>query len=169
MKRARGPLTEELKQRYLDLIADGVEPHRAARAIGRTGTQMRRLRNPASVHYEPGFEGRYTEAYEGQARAHLERLRNEVRERMFDRKDPASLALLKMEAEAHLPEYEHKRKSTVLHGQTGPFQIQAVLPKVTQEALDNLTREELEYLVNKLKELAASTDPQLRVLEGGSR
>lgn len=155
-------------ERYLQLIADGLEPHRAARAIGRTATQMRRLRNPESVNFVEGFQERYDEAYKVHEQAHLDKLRNEVRERMYDRSDPASLRLLVMEAEAHLPEYVHKRQSKVVHGQDGPFQIQAVLPKVTQEALDSMPREELEELIAGLRKLASSTQPELRVLEGGT-
>lgn len=164
LPRSRIP-TREQKLRYLQLIAEGLSSKLAARACGSTGTRFRALRNPEGHHFDQEFAAAYELAYDEGRPAYEERLRIELRERAFDRQDPASRAFLKMEVEALLPEYEHKRTRYTKVGQDGPFQIQAIFPTISQEALDNMSIEELEDLVGKIKSLMGM--PELRAIEGG--
>lgn len=165
LPRSRIP-TREQKLRYLQLIAEGLSSKMAARACGSTGTRFRALRNPDGYHYDQEFSEAYEIASEEGRPAYEERLRIELRERAFDRGDPASRDFLKMEVEALLPEYEHKRTRYTKLGQDSPFQIQAIFPTISQEALDAMPVEELEDLVARIKVLTGQ--PNLRAIEGGA-
>lgn len=163
-----GAVSDEHKSRYLDLIASGVEPARAARAIGRTGSFMRRVRTEGCHHYDKDFSESFAAAYEIYEALYNERLAKELRERLFDRDDPASARLLAMEVQARLPQYVHKREKQLKIGQDTPFQIQAVIPTVSQEVLDKMPIDELEALVEKLRYLESQSRPEgLRAIEGG--
>lgn len=50
---------EQLKDAYLELIADGVVPDMAARKLKKTATWFRRRRSPESAHYDEDFALRY--------------------------------------------------------------------------------------------------------------
>lgn len=160
-------VNEQQKVKFLELIAQGHSTAVAARAAGSTGTKFRALRNPDAVNYEEGFNERFRSALELGKEAYKDKLRQEVRERAFDRDDPASASFLKMEAEALLEEYEHRRKKQLTVGQDSPFQIQAVLPMVSQEVLDAMPVEELEELIQKLRRLAGQEEPPpLQLVQG---
>lgn len=57
-----GDLTPENKQDYLRLIHEGMNPAEAARHVGSTGTQFRRLLNPIGTHYDFDFAVAYRDA-----------------------------------------------------------------------------------------------------------
>lgn len=57
-------VTEEQKERFLDLIRSGLDRGAAAQEVGSTGTQFRRLVNPDSPRYDEEFALAYTEACE---------------------------------------------------------------------------------------------------------
>lgn len=60
--RNAGPQTdEEIKERYLELLAEGNMPPEAAKACGRTGRHMRGFRSEKSSRYDPDFALRYEE------------------------------------------------------------------------------------------------------------
>lgn len=50
---------EELKERYLELISDGVVPDAAARHLKKTGSWFRKFRNSQSSSYDEDFALRY--------------------------------------------------------------------------------------------------------------
>lgn len=102
-------------------------------------------------------------------RMYNEKISRELRERLFDRSDPASARLLMMEVQARLPQYEHKRVKQLQVGQSEPFKIQAVIPTVSQEVLDSIPLEELEAIVAKLRHLEEQSRPDagLHAIEGG--
>lgn len=160
-------LSEEQKQGFLELIAQGQTTKDAAREVGSTGTKFRALTKEHAVHYDPDFADAFEEAVREGRDSYRDKLRTEVRERAFDREDPASIRLLQMEAEALLEEYEHRRTRQTKVSQDGPFQIQAVLPTVSQEVLDAMPIEELEELIGKLRKLQDDSSPNLRAIEGG--
>lgn len=161
-------VTDEQKEKFLELIAQGNSTKVASRAVGSTGRIFRALCKPYAVNYDPEFYDAFEEAEMTGRENYRDKLRSEIRERAFDRTDSASAGFLKMEAEALLEEYEHRRVRQTRLGQDSPFQIQAILPTVSQEVLDAMPIEELEGLIGKLRELQAASEPaQLRAIEGG--
>ena len=52
---------EEAKERFLDLLGEGVMPEPAARAVGRTPTWFKRRRNPEAANYDEYFADSYAE------------------------------------------------------------------------------------------------------------
>lgn len=73
-------LTDAMKAEFVALIREGHKPDSAARQIGSTGTQFRRLRNPDSEHYDADFAKAYKDAItsEEHRSSHLERIRDAV-------------------------------------------------------------------------------------------
>jgi hypothetical protein len=163
-------ITPEERAKFLELIAQGETTKDAAREAGEdlTGTKFRALTKEHAVNYDPEFAQQFKEAQEEGRNNYKDKLRKEARDRVFDRQDPASAKLLPMEMEAHLEEYDHKRIRHSKIGQDAPFQIQAVLPTVSQEVLDAMPVEELEELVGKLRALQQASEPKLRAIEGGN-
>lgn len=160
------PVSEQQKERYLELVREGMSHREACAEIGVTGTKVRALRNPRARNYDSEFDALANDAFLEGGVEYQEELRKEIRVRMRDRDDKASPALLRMEAEAHLPEYEHRRSQRIRHGQDGPFQIQAI-PWISVEALDAMPIEEREKLLDTLRQLQDTERPDLRAIEGG--
>lgn len=73
-------LTPENKAEYIRLIFEGHRPNTAAKEIGSTGTQFRRLRNPTSEHYDAAFAKAYKDAITSEEHRsnHLDRIRDMV-------------------------------------------------------------------------------------------
>lgn len=71
-------LTAEDKDEFLRLICEGMSPDVAARELGSTGTQFRRLRNPLGEHYDPAFAEAFKAAITSDAheQGRLERIRD---------------------------------------------------------------------------------------------
>lgn len=162
--------TEDQKAQYLQLISSGTEPVLAAAEVGSTATRFRRLRNPSAYSYDADFTRAYDEAMEERWELHREKLRKTLHGIAFDPEHPQQLRAALAEAEAHLPEYEHKRSRTVRHGnaEDGPLQIQAI-PWISTEALEAMPLEEKRQLLEMLERLRKPEDgPQLRAIEGGS-
>lgn len=126
--------TQEQRVRFIQKLMEGLPRDKAARAAGSTGSRFRGLeiRDPefATAVKEATAEGRVQ---------HRERIRREVWERALDRSDPASAKLLILEAEASLPEYEHRR---VRHSHvTGELELKAI-PWIDVDKLDALAVEQ---------------------------
>jgi hypothetical protein len=73
-------ITQEHKDDFIRLIYEGLNPAQAAEAVGSTGTQFRRLRNPAGEHYDEAHAAAFKLAItsEGHEVARLERIRDLV-------------------------------------------------------------------------------------------
>jgi len=129
--------TVEQQQQFLELVAGGERRDHAARIVGTTATRFRRL-----AKREPEFAARYADAISEYESEFADRLRAELEERAFDRDDKASDRLLLALSEALLPIFEHKRSRKIVHGQDGPFQIQAV-PWIDAAKLEALPEHEI--------------------------
>lgn len=73
-------ITQEMKDDYVRLILEGLNPAQAAEALGSTGTQFRRLRNPNGAHYDEAHATAFKTAITSEAHetARLERIRDLV-------------------------------------------------------------------------------------------
>lgn len=96
--------TREQQIRYLQLREEGLTHVRAARAVGSTGRRFTSL-----LRHDTAFRDLYNELFPDFESSVQERIRNELAERAFDRKDPASSRFLALMAEARLPEFDYKR------------------------------------------------------------
>lgn len=96
--------TREQQLRYLQLREEGLSHVRAARAVGSTGRRFTSL-----LRHDAEFRDLYNELLPDFESSMQERLRNELLERAFDRKDPASPRLLALMAEARLSEFDYRR------------------------------------------------------------
>lgn len=72
------PITDDLKEKFLDLVANGNTRPEAAAALGSTARQFRALCNPQAVHYDEEFARQYAKITEPEGEHHaglVERLR----------------------------------------------------------------------------------------------
>jgi hypothetical protein len=139
--------TREQQLRYLALREEGLSHVRAARAVGSTGRRFVSL-----IRHDEEFRDLYNELFPDFEESLQERLRNEVLERAFDRRDPASPRLLALMAEARLSEFDYRRtrrvdQRTRLEHSTGLF----IDPR-------SLNIEQLRQLRDKLAEIKAAGD-----------
>lgn len=144
-------ITREQKIRFLDRIAAGERHDVAARQVGSTGTRFRWLERN-----DPEFNRAYLQATEEAPRGLQDRIRKEIGERMFDRSDPSSARLLVLEAEAHLPEYEHRRTRHLKH--SGGLTVQAI-PFIDQAKLEALPDDRFELFMGVLREIVSDREP----------
>ena len=100
--------TREQQLRYLQLREEGLSHVRAARSVGSTGRRFMSL-----LRRDEEFRNLYNELFPDFEESMQERVRNEVLERAFDRKDPASPRLLALVAEARLSEFDYKRTKRI--------------------------------------------------------
>ncbi len=96
--------TAEQLDDYLESIRRGVGADLSARAIGTTGTVMRRLRKR-----DPSFAARYEDAYDEGREHYRERLRAQARLRALNADNPSD-RILEVELATHVPGYEHLRR-----------------------------------------------------------
>ena len=73
-------ISQEMKDDFIRLIQEGLNPAQAAQELGTTGTQFRRLRNAGGEHYDPEHERRFKQAITSEAHesSRLERIRDLV-------------------------------------------------------------------------------------------
>jgi hypothetical protein len=144
-----GPITEEQKAEFLNLIREGWLRPRAAREVGSTGTKFRGL-----AKRDPDFRKAYEEAVEIGEPSWHENLREEYRRRAFLNSDKLlhNLALIT------LPEFEPLMSTNLRIGNMDgeAFRLAAA------EHLDmsKLTDEEIEEMRQMLLK-AAKEDQQL--------
>lgn len=134
--------TREQQLRYLQLREEGLSHVRAARAVGSTGRRFMSL-----LRRDEEFAALYNDLFPDFEESMQERIRNELHERAFDRKDPASPRLLALIAEARLNEFDYKRTRRIdqrTHHEHGLF----IDPR-------GLTVEQLRELRDSLQAIAA--------------
>lgn len=145
------PITEEEKDRFLDLIAQGYPRPEAAKALDRTARKFRALCNPASDFYDEAFATRYqrlTEAGGEHEEAVVERVESAFIERAVKDSDRAAEKVLA----ARSPRYAFLRPQS-FKGQVSIEQVKIYLQGVTDETLDRMIEEA------KQKELPPGTEP----------
>ena len=133
------PITADLKERFLELIAAGYKRHEAARALDQTGTRFRRLCQPRCSYYDAVFHKRYQELTEngGEHEAALrERLEAAAVERAIDSSDRLLEKLLVI----HDPRWEVFRPSH-LSANVNIEKLAILLPGLSNETLDAVISE----------------------------
>jgi hypothetical protein len=125
-------LTDDHKIEFLELIYAGHRADTAAREVGTTGTQFKKLKNPSSQYYDEYFAEKWAEA---EASEEHHRNREGSLRDLVDERSQTSDAILKARMQAELPEYRHLRDHNVRHEISGVL-AHKVLPHVSKEALD---------------------------------
>ena len=144
---------DELKQRFLELIRQGLKPNRAARELDSTGTQFRRLLNPDGAHHDPAF----TEAYHAALRSdeHNRNLVEQLRDMQWDRAAAGDTRMIEKLSLIHDPDWEPLRHTN--------FRVDVNL---IARMLPGLSDEELARVIEQA-EHETVTGPALKLLTGG--
>lgn len=140
------PITEELKEKFLDLVASGYTRPEAAAALDSSARQFRALCNPQSQHYDGAFAHEYARITEPEGEHHaglVERLRTAGIERAVRSSD----RLLEKYSIIHDPEWAvHKPQSMQINFNID--EIRAEFSQLPDAALQA-------YVAQKQKELEA--------------
>lgn len=161
--------SDALRLEYLRMLSEGVPHYHAAHLCGTTASAFTALRrrDPRFAALAQAAEGyaRDEDAASSTIRGALWRVA--LGHVLSDGVDehPKAFEALRMLAETHLPEMEHKRTKSVKHGQDSPFEI-LVGAKVTPEWLASLTDEQLTAL-ERAQEIVEQ-GKGLRAIDGGA-
>lgn len=71
-------MSQEIRDQYLDLIADGMTPVEAAHELGTYNRNFKRMTNPTNYHYDEQFANNYQEALRIGHPEFVERLHHHV-------------------------------------------------------------------------------------------
>jgi len=132
-------ITEEDKAEFLEFLAQGMKPNRAASELDSTGTQFRRLKREGGEHYDPDF----SEAWKAveQSAEHRRELEERVRDMIWDSAEEGNVSMRWKLALTYLPEFEWAKHQNLNIN----MQVQAAM-----RVLPGLTMEELERVRNTL-------------------
>jgi hypothetical protein len=146
------PIDAELKERFLELIAEGFIRPEAARKLEQTGTRFKRICNPDSQHYDADFAKRYDEL----TRAGGEHRRN-FQERLealaLKYAEEGQARLIEKLLVIHHPEWEALRPSN-FKMEVSIEKLAVLLPGLSTETLDSVIQE----LESRKPELRALPD-----------
>ena len=143
------PLTDDLKEKFLDLIAQGYTRPEAAAAVDSNARVFRSLCNPQSHRYDEDFHRRYTKLTEKDGEHHhalVERLENAAVERAIRSSDRLLEKLLINKS----PEWAiHRPQAMQINFKSE--QMAVMLPELSTETLERARQDLLES--KKMKEL----------------
>lgn len=147
---------------FVDLLMDGVRRDQAARAVGSTSTRFSSLQRR-----DRAFDDLVREAVELGRPEYHHQLRRTLDGIATNPRHPGQLRAAITLAEAHLPEFEHKRTTRIGNAPGEVLELGANA-RITPEALAALSDEELARL-QELKEMEKrlAAGAPLRAIEGG--
>jgi hypothetical protein len=102
-------ITQELKDQFLALIYEGRRPEDAARELGSTATQFKRLRNPHGLNYDETFAAHYKVAISSSE--HREGFLEELRTVIWEEARRGNARLLEKLAFIYDPDWEPLRST----------------------------------------------------------
>ena len=147
------PITDDLKERFLELIASGYTRSEAGKALDQTGTRFRRICNERSVNFDPVFKERY-DSLTAEGGEHAENLRERLESAAIERGIASSDRLLEKALVIHSPDWEVFKPSH-FQGNVNIERLAILLPGLSNETL-NAVIDELE------------SRPELKALPGGA-
>lgn len=123
-------LTQDNKATFIELIRAGHKPDAAAKEIGSTGTQFRRLRNPDGEHYDPDHAAQFHQAINSEEHhaAFLERIRSAV----WNRAEAGSDRMLEKLSLIYDPDWEPLRNPNL---NVNVNMVARVLPYISDDVL----------------------------------
>jgi hypothetical protein len=140
------PITDDLKEKFLDLVASGFTRPEAAEALGASPRQFRSLCNPESHRYDPVFAKAYAKLTEPEGEHHgalVERLRTAGIERAVRSSD----RLLEKYSVIYDPAWKVHQPQAMQINFNKTEQLAVILPEMSDEEILQL-RERIE---NKMR------------------
>jgi len=134
------PITDVLKERFLELIAAGYKRHEAARALDQTGTRFRRICDPRSSNYDADFRERYQELT-ASGGEHEEALLERLESAGIERAIASSDRLLEKELIVHGAPGWEVFKPSHFQGNVNIEKLAILLPGLSNETLDAVISE----------------------------
>lgn len=132
-------ITDDLKERFLDLIADGFTRQEAAKAVGSTPRQFRALCSPKSHRYDEEFARQYAKLTEKDGEHQdglVERLETAAIERAIRSSDPLLTKLLTI----HSKDWAiHRPQAMQLNFNADKMQL--LFPNLSTETLEQMKRD----------------------------
>ncbi len=128
------PITEELKEKFLDHIANGLTRPEAAEAVGGNARQYRSLCNPRSHRFDADFAEQYAALTEPDGEHHtalVERLRSAGIERAIRSSD----RLLEKYSIIHDPDWAVHRPQAMQINFNKTEQLAVILPELSNEEI----------------------------------
>jgi hypothetical protein len=138
-------LTQEMKDQFLALIYEGKRPEDAAREIGSTATQFKRLRNPRGHCFDEGFAMAYRIAVNSPE--HREGFLEDLRAAIWDEAKRGNARLLEKLAFIYDPDWEPLRSTN--------FNMNVQL---VARVLPYLSNEELQKAIEAAEQARELTD-----------
>lgn len=132
MKFAR-EITEQDKADFIELLKDGYDPGSAARQLGSTGTQFRKLRRAHTQWFDPAFADACAAAESDEARAVTRRERLE--EAFWEAVENGERWAVEKGLYAYHPDFEHLRHTNLRVSGEVEHTWRAMLPHLTDEEL----------------------------------
>ncbi len=142
------PIDEDMKTKFLDLIASGYTRPEAAAALDSSARQFRALCNPASHRYDENFARQYEHLTEKDGEHHqamLERLENAAVERAIRSSDRLLEKLLINKS----PEWAIHRPQSMQINFNKTEQLAVILPEMSDEEILQL-RQRIESNMRQL-------------------
>lgn len=135
-------ISAEDKAMFLDLIYEGMNPAQAAKEIDSTGTQMRRLRNPVSTHYDKAFDNAFRAAITSEE--HEQRRIERIRDLVWDRAEHGDTKMIEKLALIYDPDWQTLRHQNL---NVNVQMVARMLPHIStaelERALAELDREDV--------------------------
>lgn len=104
-------ITQEMKDDYLRLIYEGLNPAQAAKELGSSGTQFRRLRNPLGTHYDEAFTTAYRAAITSEA--HEQHRLETIRDLVWERANAGDVRMIEKLALIYDPDWATLRHANL--------------------------------------------------------
>lgn len=139
------------KAEFVNLIYEGFRCHEAAKQLGSTGTQFRRVRNPRSESYDADFAKAVEEALasDEHQRNYLERIRD-ARDMLIE---DGNVKMIEKESYAHDPLWATMRHQN--------FNVNI---DILARTLPGLSREQLEAIAEAERKRIEDERPALKAL-----
>jgi len=127
-------IDDEMMNEYVQLIEDGLDPGSAARELGSTGHQFRKLRSPNSQWYMPGFAAQVESALNSgpHPRNRLERLREHAWKAIED----GNIRMLEKFMLAYDPDFEKLRHSNLRVDGEIKMAVRQMFPGLSEDDID---------------------------------
>jgi hypothetical protein len=124
---------EEAKEAFLELLAEGFTPPKAAKMVGRTATWFRRRRNPEGAHFDPEFRDAYERvmAPDGENRAAIV---EDARTALIEEAKRGNVRAIEKLLMAFDPEFSFMRPAQ-FQGDLNIERFQVLLPQIPTELL----------------------------------
>jgi hypothetical protein len=133
------PIDDDLKARFLDLIADGLTRPEAASKLKQTGTRFKRICSPGSANYDADFAARYDELMKPNGE-HAENMRERLEALALKYAEQGQARLIEKLLVIYHPNWEPLRPQN-FKMEVSIEKLAVLLPGLSNETLDSVITE----------------------------